>query len=240
MSESAPTTISLIGYQYQEDGRLANVMRVEHAAGEITVTFNARGQASRRPPTDARPRIDLMPDGSRVELPAVILDTDSLVHSFFELSYAQYLVIPRSALQSMPREWQERFVQCMRELDALIDWRPAAGTLYRVQLHQVNEDADEDAGERFWGPELDDPLADYRRGRARVAWRDGLLEYGAAIMAAERRAVAEQRTTGFVPFLIAGKPYVAYRVITSDDPDWDRAVFIADPADLPNPYPERG
>jgi hypothetical protein len=31
-----------------------------------------------------------------------------LIHNWFELTYAQYLTIPRSILQSMPVEWQRR------------------------------------------------------------------------------------------------------------------------------------
>jgi len=30
------------------------------------------------------------------------------LHNWFELTYAQYLTIPRSILQSMPVEWQRR------------------------------------------------------------------------------------------------------------------------------------
>lgn len=40
------------------------------------------------------------------------------VHGWFGLSYANYMVLHRTLLQSMPDEWQERFVACMSELDA--------------------------------------------------------------------------------------------------------------------------
>lgn len=83
------------------------------------------------------------------------------IHNWFELTYAQYLTIPRSVLQSMPGAWQERFVRCLQELDEHIDWRPEEGQ-YRVQLHAVNQDAED---EDYWGPVLDDPLMDYERGR---------------------------------------------------------------------------
>jgi hypothetical protein len=94
------------------------------------------------------------------------------VHEWFELTYAQYLTIPRSVLQSMPDEWQSRFVACLRELDETIDWRPENGT-YRVQLCQIDEAWDEDEGCHVsrWGQELRDPLQDYQRGRRRVAFR---------------------------------------------------------------------
>lgn len=40
------------------------------------------------------------------------------VHTWFGLSYSSYAVLPRTLLQSMPAEWQERFVACMNEIDA--------------------------------------------------------------------------------------------------------------------------
>lgn len=39
------------------------------------------------------------------------------VHGWFGLTYANYLVLHRTLLQSMPDEWQNRFVACLRELD---------------------------------------------------------------------------------------------------------------------------
>ena len=39
------------------------------------------------------------------------------IHSWFELSYSSYLVIQRSILQSMPVEWQNKFVECLEELE---------------------------------------------------------------------------------------------------------------------------
>lgn len=56
------------------------------------------------------------------------------VHSWFELTYAKYLTLPRSLLQNMPPEWQERFVTCLEEFDQHFDgWRPASGR-YWVRL----------------------------------------------------------------------------------------------------------
>lgn len=83
----------------------------------------------------------------------------SPVHTWFELSYAQYLTVPRSVLQSMPLEWQVRFAACLDELDEEIEWRPKKGR-YWVSLKN-------DKG-RF----VRDPLADYERGRRRVALRE--------------------------------------------------------------------
>lgn len=61
------------------------------------------------------------------------INCDGKVHEWFELTYAQYLTIPRSVLESMPDKWQEKFVDCLTELDNTIDWRPTEGR-YWVQL----------------------------------------------------------------------------------------------------------
>lgn len=84
------------------------------------------------------------------------IDTEP-IHDWFELTYAQYLTIPRSVLQSMPIEWQARFMGCLEELDEAIDWRPARGQ-YMVTL-EVD------------GIDVQDPLQDYQRGRRRIPVR---------------------------------------------------------------------
>jgi hypothetical protein len=81
------------------------------------------------------------------------------LHNWFELTYAQYLTIPRSILQSMPVEWQGRFVKCLEELDERFDWRPHQGR-YWVRLKDDR------------GKFVHDPLMDYERGRRRVATRN--------------------------------------------------------------------
>ena len=93
-----------------------------------------------------------------------IIDLHEAVHNWFELSYAQYLTIPRSVLQSMPPEWQARFVQCLDELDELIDWRPADGR-YWVELRGSD------------GRFASDPLMDYERGRRRIPLREPYLSF---------------------------------------------------------------
>lgn len=82
------------------------------------------------------------------------------IHSWFELSYAQYLTIPRTVLQSMPEHWQRRFVECLEELDAAIEWRPTDGQYWVVMR--------EGGRNRY----LRDPLMNYERGRRRVPFRD--------------------------------------------------------------------
>jgi hypothetical protein len=73
-----------------------------------------------------------------------------LIHDFFELSYAQYLALPRSVLQSMPQDWQYRLVKLLDELDDKYEWR-REGTFVNFR----------DSSGR-WMP---DELGDYDRGR---------------------------------------------------------------------------
>lgn len=49
-----------------------------------------------------------------------IQETDA-VHGYFGLTYANYLVLHRTLLQSMPDEWQNRFVTLLEEYDQAFD-----------------------------------------------------------------------------------------------------------------------
>ena len=103
-----------------------------------------------------------------------IVDQEESIQGWFELSYAQYLTIPRSVLQSMPNEWQRRFVRCLQELDDAIDWRPKECRQYRVMLDKTEEvwDEDEEMFDQIWkNLDLHDPLMDYERGRRRIPHR---------------------------------------------------------------------
>lgn len=88
-----------------------------------------------------------------------LLPESEPIHEWFELGYAQYLTIPRSVLQSMPEQWQKRFVECLEQLDAMIDWRPTEGR-YWVQLKNAK------------GRYVEDKFMDYERGRRRIPWKD--------------------------------------------------------------------
>lgn len=46
-----------------------------------------------------------------------ITDDNDPIHSFFGLTYAKYLTLPRSILQSMHEEWQKDFVKLLEILD---------------------------------------------------------------------------------------------------------------------------
>jgi hypothetical protein len=79
------------------------------------------------------------------------------IHNWFGLSYAKYLVVQRSILQSMPDDWQARFVACLKELDEAMPRDTPAR--YSVQA-------------RDWGGRIvHDKYRDYERGRRRVELR---------------------------------------------------------------------
>ena len=82
------------------------------------------------------------------------------MHTWFGLSYAAYLILPRIALQSAPQEWQERFIQLLDELREMYGEQLSGS--YTVQLR-------DDKG-RF----VKDPQADYRHARRLVRDREEL------------------------------------------------------------------
>ncbi len=75
----------------------------------------------------------------------------SPISEWFELSYAQFLTVPRLVMESMPYEWQEQMAALLEEMDETFDWQPKEGR-YWVKL--------KDGKGRY----VDAPLADYRRG----------------------------------------------------------------------------
>lgn len=89
------------------------------------------------------------------------------IHTWFGLSYAQYLTIPRSVLQSMPLEWQYKFVELLEELDET-DWANMLPkhSYYKVELRKMKDDGSNRGWK--WGNKIEDPLADYQRGRRNV------------------------------------------------------------------------
>ena len=44
-------------------------------------------------------------------------DEDDYIHNWFGLTYANYLVLPRSILQSMDAEWQKKLVILLDEME---------------------------------------------------------------------------------------------------------------------------
>lgn len=73
--------------------------------------------------------------------------SDGPIWNAFGLSRAAYLVVPRRTLQSMPLDWQQKFVALMAEAQAALP--AAAFPEYSVQRKEAG---------RF----VADPLRDYR------------------------------------------------------------------------------
>lgn len=117
------------------------------------------------------------------------------VHTWFELSYSDYQVVPRVLMQSMPDEWQHQMVDCLEELrDAYSHVEQAPGyEVNPVRWTYVSELSDgalavagvtceERDGETYYwdrhgneveshervGLPVDEPLPHYNRGRAYV------------------------------------------------------------------------
>jgi hypothetical protein len=82
---------------------------------------------------------------------------DGAIHGWFELSYASYLVLPRTMLQSMPLQWQEDFVAHLEELERLMPAWPGHDRSIEVHLRDDNT-------HRY----VSDPLVNYERGRRRL------------------------------------------------------------------------
>jgi hypothetical protein len=76
---------------------------------------------------------------------------DEPINEWFELSYAQYLTVPRLVMQSMPLKWQYRMAALLQEMDETFNWRPKQGR-YWVQLRDAH------------GHFSQDPLWNYRHG----------------------------------------------------------------------------
>jgi hypothetical protein len=91
-------------------------------------------------------------EGRMSEENEIVLDCfDSPISEWFELSYAQYLTIPRLVMESMPMEWQIQMAKLLQEMDNTFDWRPTEGR-YWVSLKDGN------------GRYSKAPLSDYRHG----------------------------------------------------------------------------
>lgn len=92
-------------------------------------------------------------------MPDMVEEPDDDIHTWFGLTYANYLTLPRSVLQSMPAEWQQKFVAMLCELQEKyghLDWPD-------YQVSAVDRDT---------GRYRRDPIPHYNRGRTFVPPRD--------------------------------------------------------------------
>jgi hypothetical protein len=112
--------------------------------------------------TTATPNPNPMKENSMTNAPA------GAVHAHFGLSYANYLVLPRTLMQSMPVGWQERMVAVLDELDDAFRHVPQAEA-YKVEAATESEGFE---GEVSLVPAVD-PVPHYNRGRTYVAPRIG-------------------------------------------------------------------
>jgi hypothetical protein len=98
-----------------------------------------------------------MTDAERLGWQEEVKESREPINDFFGLTYASYLVIPRTALQSMHVQWQRKFVGMIHQIEELLaDYEPSAYWVRRTDGH---------------GKFLYDPLADYERGRRRLTRR---------------------------------------------------------------------
>ena len=76
------------------------------------------------------------------------------IHTWFSLSYASYLVVNRSILQSMPEEWQHQFTALLDEMHDRFGHLP--WPTYDVRVRGEN------------GRYEADPIPHYNRGRTYI------------------------------------------------------------------------
>ena len=79
-------------------------------------------------------------------------ESDEPIHEWFNLTYASYLVLPRSVLQSAPIWWQREFVKLLNLLELAHGGHVPERGKYSVILRD---------GRRF----VEDTYRDYDRGR---------------------------------------------------------------------------
>ena len=77
------------------------------------------------------------------------------INTWFELSYAHWLTVPRLILESMPYKWKKKMAKLLLEMDDTFNWRPEQGKYYVIQK--------DDSGKFI---SLDKDICDYRRGDA--------------------------------------------------------------------------
>lgn len=194
-------------------GRTVHIVEVGPTHATVEVATEAHSSWSNGNTIGRQTRVSYGPrglNGYRLESePAAepIDHSDGPVQDFFGLTHSSYQVVPRVLAQSMPHEWQARFVKCMEEMETAFahietpnfyDVRPAVekeiGELTNDELIQLgisaehgalgaedvyyNRDFDEiDSHSRVMVP-VPDPLPSYNRGRTRVPRADQLAQTG--------------------------------------------------------------
>jgi hypothetical protein len=99
----------------------------EYSIEQLALASRALAEAVDRKPADEQPIG--WTKGREIEPDAV--------HKHFGLSYANYLVVPRTLLQSMPQEWQSQFVALLKVLEEAFAHVPQAD-VYDVTAGKEN------------------------------------------------------------------------------------------------------
>ena len=90
-----------------------------------------------------------------------VIKSETPIHDFFGLSYANYLVLPRTLLQSLEVETQEELVSVLEQIYK--EEEKLTGTHWPENAKIIVKLQDSATG-RF----ISDPLSDYERGRRRL------------------------------------------------------------------------
>ena len=98
------------------------------------------------------------------------------IHEWFGLTYASYFVMPRVCLQSLPLEWQKRFVELMDEAYELCDEIPDYHVLRddpeytHVKKYDSEDEMSRDFEFTAWRT---DPFANYKRPEVKALKEEG-------------------------------------------------------------------
>lgn len=88
--------------------------------------------------------------------PDALVEDPMDIHTWFNLTYSNYMVLHRTLLQSMPEEWQHKFVALVRELNSAFDHIERADS-YRVT-----------PVDPITGRFAKEPVPHYNRGRTHI------------------------------------------------------------------------
>jgi hypothetical protein len=104
----------------------------QYAAEQLAIAAKDLAEAVEQRPADEQP-VGWVKPGE-----------EEAIHTHFGLSYANYLVLPRTLLQSMPDAWQARFVALIDELEEAFQHveQPEAYKVEAATEHIVSEMTD--------------------------------------------------------------------------------------------------
>lgn len=85
------------------------------------------------------------------------MDESQSMEEFWGISRAEYLTLPRSIIQLMPKKWQDKLAELLNEMSESADWHPEGEDSYWVILGRPDPETEEII-------DIPDPLKDYRHG----------------------------------------------------------------------------